>query len=106
MDIPVVRTLTLDAKERKEAIKEWAEDDSIKMATAFLCYIGDGSSIENYFYQIGFPFGNSLITTKELILEIGTNLESYPKEINELLGILQLRDHISLYYDKIKVIKF
>ena len=104
MDIPVVEIKTPPLEERKEALDQWAEGDTIRLSVCFLSYTNEGDSIEDYFFQIGFIHKGNIVTTTEVIEEMGNSL--YPiakwKEYNVLLP--RLRNHLSLYFDKIGAI--
>lgn len=101
MDIPVVELSTPDEQERREGIATWAEGDPIKLSVAFLCHTNDGTELEHYFYQIGFVHGKHLVTTKELIREVGKLLMPNLRWIDYTLILPQLRSHLALYFDKI-----
>jgi len=107
MDLPVVEVPTPDAMTRLAEIDAWAEDDPVRLSVAFLLRreVKDECLgvvvLKDYMLQIGFLHGNGIVTTKELILEVADRI--WPKRSINLPfpTLLEVRQHLSLYFDKI-----
>lgn len=106
MDIPVVELNMPSPELRRSELSDWAEGDPVKLSVAFLCYINDGAVIDNYFFQIGFIQDEGIVTTKELILEVGGMLKPNTNWIDYTLILPQLRSHLALYFDKIEEVPY
>ena len=107
IDIPVMDIETPPVGARRSNLGAWADGDIVKISAAFICYFGEGSSMDDYVYQIGFPVDNCLVTTKQTIMEVGSLDYKVSNEVDlkEYLNLLpSIRAHINLYFDKIKCI--
>ena len=104
MDIPVVEVKTPSEKNRREVLREWAEGDIIRLSVAYLAYIENGENEEDYYFQIGFIHKGNLVTTKEVIEETGNKLLDVTDWAEYLYLLPKLRDHLSLYFDKVGMI--
>ena len=104
MDIPVVDVPTPSIELMKSDLEKWAEGDMIRLSVAYLAYGNDGNDPEDYYFPIGFISDGNLVTTKEIIEQIGDSLYfkvGWP-EFNLLLP--KLRNHLALYLEKINII--
>lgn len=101
MDIPVLDVETPIPERRRGLLSAWAEGDPVKLSVAFLCYVNEGSIIDDYFFQIGFVHDEGIVTTRLLVMEVGEMLKQHSNWIDYTQILPQLRSHLSLYFDKI-----
>ena len=101
MDIPVVEDKTPTPEERTSGLVEWAEGDKTKLSAAFLAYENEGESWADYLFQIGYIKDGCLVTTKEVIEEVGDHCKEYKKWKEYMRIIFEIRCHLELYFKKI-----
>jgi hypothetical protein len=106
MDIPVMEIDTPLGMTRRIDLAVWADADIVKFSAAFVCYAEEGKSQDDYVYQVGFPHQNCLVTTKEVIEEMGDLAhEARESKLVEYLELLpKIRAHMNLYFEKINSI--
>jgi hypothetical protein len=110
LDIPVMEVNTPPSQTRRIDLAVWAEGDIVKFSAAFVCYTDKGKNTDNYMYQIGFPVENCLVTTRQIIIEVGDHIGKLKssgkgKQFIRYAELLpKIISHVNLYFEKINTV--